>query len=479
MQSFPKGHLQLQGSTSLRPPGLVGREQAGEVRARKETNPFGEEKGAPLENGTRAFFEERFGYNFAGVRVYAGPQAAAQAAAMGAQAFTTGTQVIFNTGKYQPNSLEGRFLLAHELAHVVQQSGSPSSSNSSIVEDAGLEQQASTAALQVLAGASARLPAAPSVMGIQRFKISSGGFGKALDDITTLWTIPDATVKLFKKSPTFMGMVASLDKAYISSDEAMTLGYPAFVSEKGHRELDASGQISGISPTVDGKRVIGFSLNPAGASFKPAWNPNNNRSGDVIEVTASSNEAFVQEVIHEAAHATRFVTGANPAAATMTDEINVAIQDEIAARKTEKKALTEIPDPAVSGRASSVGSTVEREVQRDMAPAVGLTYLENIYFGRKLREQQKAEGISNVEAEEIARNVQASPDSGIFMQRPALTGKLSDFAWLCYKRERVIQDWKNFFKMNKPSDPDFAQNKEARLQAHVKEWMKNEVSYLP
>jgi hypothetical protein len=154
------------------------------------------------------------------------------------------------------------------------------------------------------------------------------------------------------------------------------------------------------------------------------------------------------------------VTGANPAAATIADEINVSIQDEIAARKTEEKAVKEIPDPAISAGAASVGSKVPREVQRDMAPAFGVTYLENIYFARKLSEQQKAEGISNTEAEEIASNVRNSPDSGIFYQRPFPTGPLLDFAWICYKRARVVRDWKEFFAKNKLTDKDFTMKKE-------------------
>src|SRR5579872_1740365 len=76
--------------------------------------------GQPLEPDTRAFFESSFGRDFSSVRVHAGPDAAASARAIGARAYTAGSDVVFAKGKYSPASTEGRDLLAHELAHVAQ-----------------------------------------------------------------------------------------------------------------------------------------------------------------------------------------------------------------------------------------------------------------------------------------------------------------------------------------------------------------------
>ncbi|HEX6941269.1 MAG TPA: DUF4157 domain-containing protein [Longimicrobiales bacterium] len=77
--------------------------------------------GEPLEPSTRAFMERRFGYDFGGVRVHANAMAAASARAMHALAYTVGRDVVFAEGQYRPESETGRRLLAHELAHVVQQ----------------------------------------------------------------------------------------------------------------------------------------------------------------------------------------------------------------------------------------------------------------------------------------------------------------------------------------------------------------------
>ncbi len=83
--------------------------------------------GQPLDRGARAFFEPRFGYDFSAVRVHADARAAGTAAALNARAYTAGRNIVFASGEYAPGSDAGRRLLAHELAHVLQQSGSPAS----------------------------------------------------------------------------------------------------------------------------------------------------------------------------------------------------------------------------------------------------------------------------------------------------------------------------------------------------------------
>ncbi|HEY7537048.1 MAG TPA: DUF4157 domain-containing protein [Gaiellaceae bacterium] len=77
--------------------------------------------GRPLDPGTRHSMEARFGYDFSRVRVHDDARAAATAASIDAAAFTVGEDVVFGTGRYDPASDEGRTLLAHELAHVAQQ----------------------------------------------------------------------------------------------------------------------------------------------------------------------------------------------------------------------------------------------------------------------------------------------------------------------------------------------------------------------
>jgi len=79
--------------------------------------------GQPLDSATLAFFEPRFRQDFSKVRVHADRTAAASAHQLGAHAYTVGADIVFGQGRYAPKSPGGRHLLAHELTHVVQQSG--------------------------------------------------------------------------------------------------------------------------------------------------------------------------------------------------------------------------------------------------------------------------------------------------------------------------------------------------------------------
>ncbi|MGB6686560.1 MAG: DUF4157 domain-containing protein [Terracidiphilus sp.] len=79
--------------------------------------------GKPLDSATRAYMEPRFGADLAGVRVHTGADSAAAARSVNAHAYTVGKDIFFGAGQYNPQSGEGRRLLAHELSHTVQQSG--------------------------------------------------------------------------------------------------------------------------------------------------------------------------------------------------------------------------------------------------------------------------------------------------------------------------------------------------------------------
>lgn len=79
--------------------------------------------GQPLDLSTRQFMESRFGHDFSGVRVHADAKASDSARQIEALAYTAGRDIVFAAGRYEPATAAGRHLLAHELAHVVQQTG--------------------------------------------------------------------------------------------------------------------------------------------------------------------------------------------------------------------------------------------------------------------------------------------------------------------------------------------------------------------
>lgn len=77
--------------------------------------------GQPLPESVRGFFEPRLGYDFSQVRVHSGARAAESARAINASAYTSGRDIVFGAGYYAPQTNDGKRLLAHELAHVIQQ----------------------------------------------------------------------------------------------------------------------------------------------------------------------------------------------------------------------------------------------------------------------------------------------------------------------------------------------------------------------
>jgi Domain of unknown function (DUF4157) len=101
--------------------------------------------GEPLGAPTRAFMEQHLGHDFSQVRVHADSRASDSARAVNATAYTVGKDIAFQAGQYRPETEIGKRLLAHELAHVVQQDSSSSDGD-------GPEARARIAGRQVGAG---------------------------------------------------------------------------------------------------------------------------------------------------------------------------------------------------------------------------------------------------------------------------------------------------------------------------------------
>jgi hypothetical protein len=97
--------------------GIVNDTLTGKIQSQKG-------EGNPLSNNTRAPMEESLGADLSKVRIHTGEESVQLAKELNAQAFTVGNDIYFNSGKYSPESESGKFLLAHELTHTVQQSDS-------------------------------------------------------------------------------------------------------------------------------------------------------------------------------------------------------------------------------------------------------------------------------------------------------------------------------------------------------------------
>jgi hypothetical protein len=116
--------------------------------------------GVPLPAATREQFEPRLGADLSGVRVHTDERAADLTQRLDARAFTVGSDIHFNAGQYQPESAEGRHLLAHELAHVVQSPAEPARQRLTVSgpDDVG-ERDAQLLARHLIAPSSGAAPA--------------------------------------------------------------------------------------------------------------------------------------------------------------------------------------------------------------------------------------------------------------------------------------------------------------------------------
>lgn len=126
--------------------------------------------GRPLESGLRQEMGNRFGHDFSQVRVHTGGDAELSAREVNARAYTVGQNIVFGAGEFRPQSREGSRLLAHELTHVVQQSGHTSGQPSMLSRkaDTGAPQDSSKKLLHKLkkeqGNEKAKLPLTPEVL---------------------------------------------------------------------------------------------------------------------------------------------------------------------------------------------------------------------------------------------------------------------------------------------------------------------------
>lgn len=114
-RSLGEGPVQRQLSSSPSAPSIAGADEESLIRSVRNR------EGRKLPESVKSFFEPRFGYGFDDVQVHTGARADEAARSVNAEAFTVGTDIVFRSRAYQPFSKGGKRLLAHELAHVVQQ----------------------------------------------------------------------------------------------------------------------------------------------------------------------------------------------------------------------------------------------------------------------------------------------------------------------------------------------------------------------
>ncbi len=131
--------------------------------------------GQPLDPPTRVFMESRFGHDFSQVRVHTDGQATDSARAVNALAYTVGQNIVFAAGHYDPGTNSGNRLLAHELAHVIQQSRFGSSYQPQQISppDSVDEYEAEAISNQVMANEAVSVSQAAPTSSLQRKMLNS------------------------------------------------------------------------------------------------------------------------------------------------------------------------------------------------------------------------------------------------------------------------------------------------------------------
>ncbi len=143
--------------------------------------------GQAMSESIRQFFEPRFGRAFSDVKVHTDSMAAKSTQSINAFAYTTGSDIVFNSGQYSPDSENGKRLIAHELTHVVQQKGGADKSvqRDTIAKDKGYDPDTIVNskdmpnAIELMIESSATLkpyldPKAPKIDDKGKFKVKIG-----------------------------------------------------------------------------------------------------------------------------------------------------------------------------------------------------------------------------------------------------------------------------------------------------------------
>jgi hypothetical protein len=130
--------------------------------------------GRPLDDPVRSDMESRLGADFGDVRVHTDDNAHQSAQSVNAHAYTVGSNVVFQRDRYDPDSTEGRTMLAHELTHVVQQrngpvDGTPAAGGVQVSDPSDrFEREAASNAERVMSAPAATVTAGASAGVVQR-----------------------------------------------------------------------------------------------------------------------------------------------------------------------------------------------------------------------------------------------------------------------------------------------------------------------
>jgi hypothetical protein len=147
--------------------------------------------GRPLDQATRDFFEPKFEQDLSSVRLHTGAPAAQSASQVKALAYTVGHDVVFADRQFAPNSKDGMGLLAHELAHVIQQGQGPDVLQRYAEAEPDVEEEVEEETEETPSGRHAAPPSPYSLRG----RIEAHRRAQTEDDLTFEMELPASTTQ--------------------------------------------------------------------------------------------------------------------------------------------------------------------------------------------------------------------------------------------------------------------------------------------
>ena len=228
--------------------------------------------GRPLDAATRSSMEQRFGHDFSMVRVHSGTAAEISARDLNAYAYTVGHNIVFAAGQFAPETHAGQRLIAHELTHVVQQSGADEIPVGLRDGNRGPSHSVQRVAERAADGALVQRKDSPAATGSPP-KASSGPRGK--DDQEQSWANP---MKRLSTDPALVGTIYFRTKEWSTDaqDEAVLVQLAKAYAPWAERNVGKKGGERGLRG-----RIVGY------ADPRPSVEPNNtelsSRRADIVE----------------------------------------------------------------------------------------------------------------------------------------------------------------------------------------------------
>ena len=252
--------------------------------------------GEPLDSTARSLFEPRFGYDLSRIRVHTDAQAEASADAIQARAYASGNRIVFARGQYGHSDSDRSRLLAHELAHIIQQ-GRP---KHPAAHQANCEQDAENAAASIVSGNAAAVRTSAAFGTIQRQAVTNPAGTPATHQKSRL-----VRIERYWRSPSARAIFADGSTEEVTFVEASTLdpaNQPAGTFEKqANLTIDRS---STIRPHVEfashssGSKVkVVTRLSPADRISKLPPNVRGELSESFLDDTENSSNPETMEFI--------------------------------------------------------------------------------------------------------------------------------------------------------------------------------------